>query len=279
MDDGITITTEAKFRVEMPRGITDYGLRKIDEAIYGQYQTTLPYWWSVLWVDTQEDPATGTTYSGRFPRRVEKWLALTYGSKVPLELRTLIGNIASQNCIEEGTEIYIDFTQRFNWTDGEFADEGSCFWGENSSAKDIMRIHGMYAARFYDTDEIGRGRVWINRNVLPGLVIFNAYLEQPLLGANSRGRNGLLVAANILGKFFNLEFERLSLSNMGTSSGLVFINGGVGYHLKKPGVSTPRYADMEMYFHNRHCDDCGASGCDLWEYDDSFYCEECIPEW
>ena len=76
----------------------------------------------------------------------------------------------------KGDDYCIDYTTCFDWTAGDYGDDGSCFTsrgGCRRGALCIIRDNGGYAIRFYKGGE-GSGRAW----VVPyndSWVLFNAY--------------------------------------------------------------------------------------------------------
>ena len=131
-----------------------------------------PLTWSWEWLGTHGQ------YRGKLPNRLAGMLKTRYDIKLTAEQKSIIGNIARKHLLVEDTYT-IDFTDNFDWDAGDFGDYGSCFWGDNSGAREIMEGEGVIAIRFYDEDR-GTGRAWLYELSDSAWLLFNAYgLECP----------------------------------------------------------------------------------------------------
>jgi hypothetical protein len=242
------------------------------------------------------------TREGKIAKRIRKHYKKIYGVCLPDSLISKIGQIAESH-MTKMQHLYFDFTDRFDWSAGDFGDTGSCYWGENNAAREVMQDNQCTAVRFYHmpqrshTDDLvyanlGYARAWIF-NDLPfeGMIIFNAY-NMPLIKVT-----------RVLASLFNWDYKRISLYNEGNVSGLVWLNnnespnhdndpikdhipGGKAYILgKTEDIKGITEWDMEM-------DTAGARGVDCYgcenhynedrmiyvERASEYYCDDCYCE-
>lgn len=167
----------------------------------------------------------GPKYVGSFTKRFSKFQHQVAGINMPTEAISQVGNIFSKHS-SGGGKHFLDFTKKINWTDGDFGDGGSCFWGCRSGAKDLLMDNGAYAVRlyrqnaYYDSKFDGIGRAFLlphpdNSNVY---VLFNAYgpLTYTTLARLIAYRHGLSY------------FAPANVSNNDTCEGVLYINSGRG---------------------------------------------------
>lgn len=228
------------------------------------------------------------TSRGTFPKRLSKYLYDDY--KIILTPRDLeqIGNIAKDNSSEQN-KFYVDFTQEFNWNPGDFGDAGSCFWGGNSGAREMLSVNGAYAIRFFrpkiEDPAFGRrvfystftglARAWLVKENF-GFVMFNGY--------------GIVIQqiANILATGCNLYYRKIELRNEGDVTGLLWIgarNGSsqghgwvIGDMLMVKDITEHDFQWEEL--DSESCEHCGThirQG-DDWIIGDSVYCRDCFND-
>jgi len=188
-------------------------------------------------------------------------------------------------------EVYYDFDEDFEWQDGDFGDNGSCFWSCRSLARDVLRDANAFAIRFYTPDDgrdtwsyygrkfgqyYGMGRAWVVR-VGKGYAIFNAYMNiEP--NDYTSGGDTLLFMAQVLLEHLGADYEMraVNVRNGGTEDGLIWINGGSGYYVGPRG-SCPCNDYIELGLGEAsYCE-----RCDAWYFGDSYdgWCAECHEEW
>ncbi len=204
-------------------------------------------------------------YVGSFCKRLAKYQHKV-GRKVTSDFLGKIGSIIAQHTLK-GCNYFADFTQKFDWCDGDFGDDGSCFWGSNCGAKDMLRDAGAYAVRFYreQRPNCGWGRAWL----LPhgdGWACFNGYgIDTPH-------------AAQVVAIYLDTSYKHVLLKNNGSTGGLLWINSGAGYLIAPEGAV--QYNDVIDFRLDEicQCAHCGEYVGDTIRVDGSNYCEDCLGD-
>ncbi len=192
---------------------------------------------------------------GTFPKRLSRYLYKNHQLKLSPEVMSKIGNIARENSIIN-EKYKIDFVDKFNWDDGDFGDDGSCFWSDHSETKDYMEESEDFAAiRFFDDNcedggcnGCGKARSWIYGNGGGFYIIFNAY------------GYGLLRQTRIMAYNLGLSYKKITLKNNGEDSGKLFINNGNGYIIgEQEKISEINSFDFRVdeICDTKKCDECG----------------------
>lgn len=130
-----------------------------------------------------------------------------------------VGNFFSARIMAEGL-LFFDFTDTFDWKDGEFGDGGSCFWGGRSWSRKVIKDNGGRAVRFYKQEAgkvKGFARAWVGR-CDQGFVIFNVY------GTTIRAM------ANVLAGIFGMQARAVTSKS---DSDIYFNTGGAWSISKK----------------------------------------------
>lgn len=215
-------------------------------------------------------------FQGNLTTRIEKYVKLAYDVKLSRETITECGNIA-KNSMSEGTKYVFEFTDNFDWDDGDYGDIGSCYWGCNSAARFFMHDNpNCYAIRFYNPDDLseGIGRAWFVRTRLDNVVIsFNAYGPYTLQQINV-----------MLEKITGAKMFTAKITNYGNTGGTLWINGFKGYVLATP--NTDEFSeydfkfDTDQYESGVSCEGCGDYvNEDYAHYHDGYYyCEYCFSD-
>lgn len=214
---------------------------------------------------------------GKLTKRIAKFTAQHFDHKLPPEVVSEIGNIANANLVK-GT--LFDITDVFDWDDGDFRDSGSCFWGSNAMARDMIASVGGLAIRVWDSrhTNVGISRAWILQEA-KFLVVFNAY------GVVSLSQYGAL-----LGDYLGLPYREIRMTNDGCDGGDLYINRGIAYI-----VGTSRYDSYdpnictvkgEYYWSCHSCLTCYHCGLDEIDersddyrvVDGEIYCNDCFRD-
>jgi polyhydroxyalkanoate synthesis regulator phasin len=202
-----------------------------------------------------------TTNRGTLPKRITSYYYKNWQVKLSPEIVTELGNRGKLHASKAQT-IVMDMTDSIDWQDGQFGDNGSCFWGEKSGAKSMIEKHG-FAVRAYkardaytikEGDPIvwshirGYARAWlaeVRRNVV---VVFNGYGESTLN------------FARLLALKFGCSYKRINLLNNGYDDGVLWINGAVGYligeHSKIEGFSKHDLGWPDIEDERYYCEVC-----------------------
>ena len=234
----------------VPAELNDVGWTYIDSFVAEKLATR---------VEREAIGTAWTTRDGKFPKRVAKYLH-RQGIKAAPEIVSEIGNIASRHVAQQ-SEYWIDFTDTIDWRAGDFGDAGSCYWGTNAAARDMLMENGAYAVRFYVPHENGIGRAWL-APYGDAWILFNAY-----------GPYDLMTIARVLSHVFGVSYQRVRLTNQVSETGMLYINGGKGIAFG----ATPELVDLEW----EGCEACAECGCSI-DLDESYpdpdgraICEDC----
>lgn len=261
-----------------PGTITPHGRRQIEAFIAAQrinsddwkavnpnepriYLQTLPETWVWKWLVQKGE------YRGTFPKRVSSFYYKVHGLKTPETFNTQIGNLAKTHSQTTETHTF-DFTDSFDWYDGEFGDSNSCFWGSNSAALDMLTDNGALAIRFYDENEDGFARAWIVP-IDDRYIVFNGYGLQTV------------EIAQVFARFLGLDYSYLTLANNRTAGGVLYINGAYGYIVGETSqITNIRHHDFKF----DEIDGCESCGRSLNQHDAYYspngypYCQDCFYE-
>ncbi len=247
--------------VKVPlNGISAEGKRIAENLLAEWKLPSLPTNWDWQWKVNGKGE-----YVGTFPKRVAKYLYQKHETKLSADRLGVLGSKVAEHC-ERNASYTFDFTDSFDWSAGDFGDDGSCFWGGRSDARDMLTDNGARAVRFYK-DGSGYARAWI-AEIAGGVVIFNGY------GLES------LQIARILAHHWGAYYKKVSLENNGEETGTLWINGGVGFVVGSQdtfeGVDSVdlRFEDTGGY----RCDNCSERIDDDYarHADDGVYCESCF---
>lgn len=214
------------------------------------------------WVWAWQESPQGPT----FPKRVRHYYYQKYGLKAPDKFVEQVGNLARQHTLPQVTYRF-DFTDDLvNWEFGRFGDGSSCFSGSNSGALVILRDNGAWGVRFYDENNDGLARAWVVRRS-DFFIVFNGY------GFHDNSTRRI---AQVLAEFSGRPYKKISLSNYGQTSGLLWINGSGGYVI---GEFEDDDYDLEFDCDVDTCASCGdwiQEGEVYYGPDDLAYCEQCF---
>lgn len=220
----------------------------------------LPEDWSWLWIVQSGE------YRGTFPKRVASYYYKKHSLKCPDSFIQQVGNLSRKH-LDSGFHYEFEFVDEFDWHSGDFGDGGSCYWGSNEQAREVLQEHGALAVRFYKDDD-GYGRAWFVQT--PDFyIVFNGY-----------GYDTLTIA-RVLSAWMNVQYRKIQLVNNGETSGLVWINGGIGYAIGTPekieGIrSFDLRFDVPFVTYCSRCDDrIEREDAVYFGPDDHEYCEDC----
>lgn len=212
-----TLPIDTPIRVKMEVGtVNGDGYYAISELLQSK---KLPYGF-LRGMREAGDMIPWVTKEGKLPKRIAKAIYKFNKTKVSEEILTEIGNVAKLYSITQ-PEYIVDITQNFDWPEGAFNDDGSCYWGAKPWARQIIHNGKGYAVRTWEDDLQSRGRCW----AIPKdgkLFIFNGY-----------GDN-LSTFAMILGHLLNAPIGKAYISNNGEQTRELWING-TGYAIGAKG--------------------------------------------
>lgn len=264
---GDTIAQDTRFTVTLPSGeISDVGISTIRSRITG---------WAYDWYHDNYDSSyrdealndrvsaqyndmcemarnvqteVGTAWqakNGNFTKRLSRYAYNKYKLKLPPELLTQIGNIASEHSV--GKSYSLEITRQLNLPARDFVHEGSCWWSSYSASRCILKTNGGFGLRSYSGSGRVEGRAWVmplkvNPNLEPGhrnyfvptydtsepaaYVVFNGYGEL----------NGY-APSRVLSQIVGMTYRKISWS-----AGSMYVNGDSAY-LIAPEELASRYTD------------------------------------
>ena len=233
------------------------------------YLPPLPISWVWQWQVTGKGE-----YVGSFTKRVSKYYWKEYKLKCPTVFLQTIGNMAKQH--SQGNDTYhFDIVDSINWQDGDFGDDGSCYWGNHSNARAMLTDNGGLAIRFFDGQDSDRG---IGRAWLVPIADDNAYILFNGYGFDTS--SATLTITRVFSQFMGLNYKRIELSNNGHAYSILYINGGIGY-IAGDSDTIERYRFYDLNFDDSNGDYCYECNDYIHEdsvnygADDNVYCDSC----
>lgn len=262
-DNVITLEPRKLFEIKTPDGqITDDGKSEIQHFLYyKEMLPKLPSDFDWIW----------TTNRGTFPKRVQSFYYKEHKLKLTTDQISELGNMARRHS-SNGETYILDFTNRFDWSSGDFGDGGSCFWGDRSGAREMLESNGAYAVRGFKRkypieSEIldygnvrGYARAWLAPVGTNLFVLFNGY-----------GENALTFA-RLLALKWNCSYKRIELYNNGDSDGTLYINGSnfvIGQHSVIQSIESHDFGWRDVQSSREFCPACEG----YYHEDNGIYCE------
>jgi hypothetical protein len=227
------------------------------------YLNELPEDWAWVWVVTEKQE-----YVGTFPKRIAKYFRNAQNLKCPPEFLTELGNIARSHSAD-AISYHFEFVNQIDWEDGDYGDNGSCWWGQYAAARETLTSNGGHAIRFYDDNDEGMGRAWI---VPMGDVFF-------LFNGYGFAGDSTLVIARVMAQHLGLSYKKVSLSNNGEAYNTLYINNASGYVIgASDAIEGIKSHDFGFKIVGNSCENCGRD-IDDEEYtapDGTQYCASCF---
>lgn len=217
---------------------------------------------------SQEFEFVWVTRKGKLTTRLAHYFYENFRIKLPKTLLAEIGNIARQHA-ETGNTYHFEFTDTFDWEDGDFGDGGSCYWGSHEAAREMLVINNALAICFYNEAGDGIGRAWLYDNN-DYWIIWNGY---------GFAGNSTLTIARVFASFIGMSFKKIGLSNRGVIGGMLYINGGIGYAIgSESAIANVTHYDF-WWDGLEVCYECGATLDEDDTYrgaNDEIYCDHCF---
>lgn len=194
------------------------------------------------------------TKEGKFMIRLNKAFHKVHGVKLPEKFIGVMGSNLN-NHIEKPSSYTFDFTNVFDWEDGEFGHDGSCWFpgGGYSDSLPTFQNGGGWAIRFYghgvensDSKENkynrGIARTWIYPNY-DSLTCFNTY--------GNEIKDVFAVLKHVMKQYTQDEVKLTTRIYIGNnrSSSIPYVNGGSGFTVsdcKEWNQSDSAYFNMEV---------------------------------
>jgi hypothetical protein len=206
-------------------------------------------------------------------KQIAKHIWEHYQLNLTKDMKQELGNIINRQLTQPQT-IHYEANYAIDWRAGDFGDGSSCFWGDRTSAKEMIRDANGFGFCIFNEHQNGIGRAWM----IPfkdGFVVFNAY-----------GPYKAEQIAHMYAQAENFKYvHHIRLENNGGSTGQLWINGGSTYFITN-SKERPSKIDLELdeiiNSNITPCQECG-TGLDL-EIDDGYFiadsvlCERCYLE-
>lgn len=241
-------------KVSLPAGvISGEGLQGIRNLIQQRYYEARnedmdpderTKWWQLA---CDFEAALGDewqTRQGNFTKRLSRHAYKTHGLKVPPEMISAVGNIASEH--SRAVDFNVEVTRDLNQSAADFYHEDSCWWQSYYHGRCALKTNGGFGLRTFSdrSDMYGaqvRGRAWVmplkqneNGSLSPtfdtvnpaAFVVFNGY-------GDLQGYTGARIVAHMAGwTYRKVEFH----------CDPMYVNSGVGY-LVAPEELAQQYTD------------------------------------
>lgn len=259
--------TEAVNHFIVSQDVQKVEWRSINPTWARPFLPPLPDDWQWAWVVQRGE------YAGTLPKRIRSYYYKAHGIKCPDSFIEQIGNIARQHTAAEARYLF-EIVNEFNWEAGDFGDYGSCYWGGNAGAREMLVENGGLAICFFTDSGAGYARAWLVEVDDDLFIIFNGY-------GFGRGVNATLTIARVFSTFTTLSYKKISLDNRTGST--LYINGDIGYIIGTP-ENIAQIDSWDFEWHDIYVDTCAACGTVVAEDDTYFgtddmpYCYDCYVE-
>jgi len=206
----VQVQYRTRFEVTTRAGlISNTGLREITRYLRIQELPDLPADWRWEWLVMK-----GSGYRGKFAKRVGQFYRTEHGIEVNDGVLQTVGNLARMH-MELGSSYCFEFRETVDWQDGEFSDDGSCFWGSYTGARLMVDANG-FAVCFFN-DGKGLGRAWLAPLNNDCYIVFNGY---------GFAGDSTLTIARVLAIHFGGSYKELALRD---EADAMYINGDRGF--------------------------------------------------
>lgn len=233
-------------------------------------------------------------YAGTLPKRLSSMMYKTYGIKLDSQLLSILGGELGK--LNSDTQVkYIQLLDGIDWESGQFGDYGSCFWGSNSGAKDMLGEVGSLSLKVYstnepknnhsqdyhcdyrciDSDSVDNDTIYSNSRcwIIPhkrGLILFNGYGYE------------LITQVRLLSTLLGVSYKKIQLSNNGSGTDTLYINSDMGYLLGNQ-CDICNTDSINLSIDDKDSQDCEECGCsyrqdDLTYMDDRNLCNDCLSD-
>lgn len=212
------------------------------------------------------------TAQGAFPKRVARYYYQAQRVKLPDSVKAEVGNLARRYSESEVSYTF-ELVNRVDWRAGDFGDSGSCYWGSNSEARNILHDNAALAIRFYNGEQ-GIGRAWIATIEDSMYIVFNGYGFP----------NPTFTIARVFAAWRGLTFKGIGLTSNGTADGTLWIDGGKGYAVGAPDQMADFAGHYDLEWDDPYayrCERCGDVLSEVNAYSDPdgyTYCADCYYE-
>lgn len=240
----------------VPNMISEEGWRQIWSKVYDKYKFDIDELLEKEWI----------TKRGTFPKRLMSLLKKNKIEFKPVDI-SVFGQIAREHS-GSGITYKYRFRDPVQMREGEYQDEGSCYWGENSGAREVLSDNCGWG---FCIESPVKARCWVVSKQKPvSFFVFNGY------GYST------LHMARILSEVIGLPYQQIILTNNDSDTGLIYMNNcGKAYILCRsvPAKDTPYDLEIatEDYSYPYHCASCDAGlyESDIYWVNSEPYCSSC----
>lgn len=222
------------------------------------------------------------TQEGRLTKRVGKYFYNRYGIKLTSAELSAFG-VQYDNLRNNPKEFYIRLTNNFDWNNGHYGNNSSCWWGDYTTSRDTLHHYGGFGALFYISpeeyyDRDGVGRMWVAPLSDNLVLAFNYYGPEQQRYA----------AAAIARLLEELTGDTWVYGKRNTSDGgNMYVNGGSAFAIWKKGNDAPPdtvsfgyYEQSDYFSHGVKCERCDNFVDEEYSYYENgyTYCSDCWSE-
>jgi len=225
------------------------------------------------------------TNKGRFAVRFTKYLWDVLKIKSDAIFKTSVGNIYN-NHKEVSNEFMVKIVDNFNWHDGEFGKDDSCWWGCYKNSRDTLTYYGGYCLQRFNKSGDGIGRFWILPISDTCMVGFNAY------GFSGREASSVIARKLEIETGKQWVFGKRNWRNTSDECDYPYINGNNGhnneggskvfaiYTGEKPDSDIVMCLDRQQgIYASESCCNCGdeldIENDDFYQIDGEIWCADC----
>lgn len=208
----------------------------------------------------------------------------------------MVGDEYARNHVPK-RNVWVRLTDDFGWQSGNFGDDGSCFWGGQWSAKELIRGEDGHALQVFmgkddmlkpyraleeqatdGTELWGAGRCWaVPMGDKSSWVVFNDYCQDGI-----RPQLHLKEFAKFFGEVMGWESyhtRKIDLTAGDEDSGVLYINGGKGIAVTRDTKYSWGSYDIPVSSCTC-CDECGdgIDEHDAYTVNDRTLCPDCYHE-
>ena len=204
-------------------------------------------------------------FTKRFSKLIYKELDVSLDAPALNFVGTEFGKYFLQN------KYQFEIKKNFDWHDGDFGDEGSCFFKTRKYVLRALTENDFYSYNFFKgTNGSLRGIArCIAKETEEGEILFNSYGYT------------LLESARVIAHHKNLLYKKIDLSNFNETDGELYINNGDGYLLTANiNEAIDKYCFKLKIEKKEVCCNCDdvLNEDDICRYEDDTYCWSCFNE-
>jgi hypothetical protein len=189
------------------------------------------------------------TREGNFTKRLSRFAYKQHGLKIPPDVLSEIGNMASQQ--SAGASYRVAFTRNLNLPAWDFANEGSCWWGSYAASRCALKSNGGFALRTFNQYDGVTGRAWVMPLRLVGTLPDSAELAptfetldaDAFIVFNGYGDMHGYTPARIMAHLAGMTYRKVCFQ---PGESVMYVNNETGY-LVAPEEIADRYNDGEVY--------------------------------